>query len=311
MVQVVWHEGAAAPEMRRVPLGADGREGTNLRFPHELHLREGGSVAQMGRRLAAAHGFGPSLECADCHVPTPDGVRFQPVSMEADCRMCHSLTFDRVDGVARTLRHGEPQQVVADLREFYRNRGPQRPAELSPASRRRPGDISQIRAAIQYARARAGAGAAADRAIRAVFEPNGACYACHQVIAPPSGSLAYRIRPVAFQSRYMFHGWFDHRAHRIVQLPGRPALTGSDACVACHTEATRSAAATDLMIPDQASCTQCHGGERSSAAVPSGCAMCHDYHADEGQPAMLIRRQARGRRWDTNVIRVPDPGDGR
>lgn len=299
------------PRMQRVTLGPSARELSNLKFPHALHLAPGGSVAQMGRRLSGSNGFGQQLECADCHVPTPDGVRFQPVNMEEDCGMCHSLAFDRVDGTIRTLRHGAPQQVVADLREYYRGRGPARPAELGEAARRRPGDVSQIRAAVQYARARAGAGARADQAIRAVFSRGGACFDCHQVDPPASGSLNYRIRPVAFPTRYMLHGWFDHRAHQIVQQPGRPSATGPEACLTCH-RAQGSSAATDLLIPDLAGCRTCHGGERSNTTVPSSCAMCHDYHMDEGAPAMLLRKRVRGRRWETTVIPVqPQPAAGR
>src|SRR3546814_15517493 len=60
--------------------------------------------------------------------------------MEADCAMCHSLAFDRVGGTIRTLRHGEPEQVVADLRDFYRSRSP---APRAGATRRRPGQVGR------------------------------------------------------------------------------------------------------------------------------------------------------------------------
>ncbi|MGZ8999128.1 MAG: cytochrome c3 family protein, partial [Allosphingosinicella sp.] len=267
------------PRMQRVPLNRRPQEMSNLKFPHALHLAPSGGVAQMARRLAATNGFGAQLQCADCHVPTPDGTRFQPVQMEEDCAMCHSLAFDRIDGTIRTLRHGSPQQVVADLRAFYRQGGPQRPAELG-STRDRPGTVTLIREAIQRARARAGAGARADRAIRGVFSRGGACYDCHIVESASPGSAGFRIRPVAFPTRYLLHGWFDHRAHQIVEQPGHPRAEGSGACLTCH-RADRSSASTDLLVPDLASCRTCHGGERTSAPVASSCAMCHDYHMDE------------------------------
>jgi hypothetical protein len=101
------------PVMQRVSLGARPSENSNLRFPHRLHLDPNGGPAQMGRRLAPQFGFGRSLACADCHVPTPDGTRFQPVDMEEDCGMCHSLAFDRVGraggrGSARILPRPYP-----------------------------------------------------------------------------------------------------------------------------------------------------------------------------------------------------------
>ncbi len=51
-------------------------------------------------------------------------MRVKPVEMERDCAMCHSLAFETVGGVTRTLRHGEPDQVVADLTAYYRSTPP-------------------------------------------------------------------------------------------------------------------------------------------------------------------------------------------
>jgi hypothetical protein len=268
--------------LRRVSLSQGPREDSGLKFPHAMHLSLTNGVAQMARRLSGTYGFGQALECRDCHDPSPDGTRFQPVGMEEDCAMCHSLAFDRVGGTLRTLRHGEPAQVVADLRDFYRGRGAPLPSVLAPAARRRPGDSPDLRNRIQFAR---GPGSA-ERAIRAVFSPGGACYDCHGVEA--RGALDFRIRPVAFPVRYLHKGWFDHRPH------------ATQSCSSCH-GAERSNAASDLLIPDLASCRTCHGGEGSSKPVPSSCAMCHDYHMDAEAPSMLIRQRVRGKKRDTAV----------
>jgi hypothetical protein len=303
-VLIQWN--ADRPVVQRIALNRRPLEMSNLKFPHALHLDPRGGAAQMGRRLSARHGFGQQLECRDCHVPTPDGTRFQPPDMEDDCGMCHSLAFDQLGGTIRTLRHGSPEQVIGDIRSLYRAGGPQRPAALQ-ADRSRPGDVDQIRAAIQNARARAGTGERAERTIRAVFSEGGACFDCHNVQQPPAGTLDYRIRPVAFPIRYMLHGWFDHRAHQIVQRPGQPRAEGSAACLTCH-RADASSNAADLLLPDLASCRACHGGETTRLPVPSTCAMCHDYHMDEGTPAELLRQRVRGRRWETTVIPIqPQP----
>ncbi len=262
------------PVLRRLSLARTPREDSNLKFPHDLHLSKTGGVPQMARRLGSEFGFGQALECKDCHVPTPDGVRFQPINMEEDCGMCHSLAFDRVGGTVRTLRHGEPQQVIADLRALYGGRSG---GSWNGADRRRPG--------IHVA---PGGSVNAAQAIRATFSPGGACYDCHQVVAPPPGSLAFDIRPVAFPMRYMQKGWFDHRAHR------------TEECSSCHL-AEKSGSASDLLLPDLASCRECHGGESARAEVPSSCAMCHDYHMDEGAPSMLIRERVRGKKKDTDI----------
>ncbi len=295
------------PRMQRVALNRNPREASNLKFPHALHLDPRGGVAQMGRRLGPRYGFGEQLECRDCHVPTPDGIRFQPVDMEADCGMCHSLAFEAIGGTVRTLRHGEPRQVVADILSFYRTGGRERPAILDSGPRARPGDVNQVRAAVQFAQARASAGGRANSAVRAVFSPGGACFECHQVLPAAAGTLNFGIRPVAFPTRYMLHGWFDHRAHQIVQRPGQPQIEGSQSCLSCH-RANASSDSGDLLLPNVASCRDCHGGESTSLPVASGCAMCHDFHMDEGVPAMLLRQQVRGRRWTTTVIRTePQP----
>jgi hypothetical protein len=267
------------PLVRRSSLAFHPREQSGLKFPHALHLAAAGSVAQMARTLTGR--YGAALGCADCHRPNADGVRFEPVEMERDCGACHSLAFDRVGGTIRTLRHDDPAQVVAELREYYRFRTAPRPPSLAPASRRLPGAAATVIERTQFVR---GAGLpGADQAIRAVFSPGGACYDCHRIEMPPPGSLAYKVAPVAFPDRYLRHGWFDHRAH------------AAQSCASCHA-ASRSQSSADLLIPGIATCRLCHGGEQTSKPVASTCAMCHDYHLGRGAPAMLIRRKFGGRR---------------
>jgi predicted CXXCH cytochrome family protein len=253
------------------------REDNGLKFPHALHLSATGGAAQMARRL----GMGARLDCSNCHRPEPEGVRYQPVVMERDCAQCHSLAFARSGGTVRTLRHGDPAQVIADLRDYYGLRAAPPPPSLAPAARRQPGTAPDVSTRIRF---EAGAHAPGpEAAIRAVFSRGGACYDCHQVEAPPAGSLAWRIHPVAFPERYIRHGWFDHRPH------------ASQSCGSCH-QAARSNAASDLLIPGLETCRGCHGGERTSKPVASPCAMCHSYHARPGAPAMVVRQRLRGER---------------
>ena len=300
MVLIRWD--GDQPTTQRVSLDRRPQEMSNLKFPHALHLNRTGGVTQMARRLGATHGFGQQLECRDCHVPTPDGTRFQPPDMEGDCGMCHSLAFETIDGTVRTLRHGEPRQVVADIRSFYRAGLRVRPMVFG-ADRSRPGDVNQARTTVQSARAQAGVFQRADQAVRQVFSRGGACFDCHQVQAGAGGPLDYSIRPVAFPTRYMLHGWFDHRAHMVVQRPGGRQMEGSEACLSCH-RADASNASSDLLLPNLASCRACHGGETTRLPVESNCAMCHDYHMDDGVPAQLLRQVVRGHRWTTTVIPV-------
>ena len=66
-------------------------------------------------------------------------MRYQPVVMERDCASCHSLAFARSGGTVRTLRHGDPAQVIADLRDYYGFRTAPPPPSLAPGARREPG----------------------------------------------------------------------------------------------------------------------------------------------------------------------------
>ena len=271
--------GGKNPPRKRISLDDKPTENNGLKFPHDVHLSRTGGVAQMGRRLSADYGFGDSLVCKDCHTPDANGVRFEPVDMKEDCSMCHSLAFDEIGGTVRTLRHGEPEMVQADLRAYYRSTRPTRPINLGGMARRRPGAGNETRVASDYARAVQFRPSRANLAIRQVFSRGGACFDCHGVTPPTApGRVDYGIMPVTQTDRYMHKGWFSHEAHK------------EEKCSSCH-NATASKTAEDLLLPGIKTCRECHGGEFQKAAdVPSTCAMCHDYHADDGAP-WLIREE--------------------
>ena len=209
------------------------RPANTLKFPHDTHLSHTNGVARMAQNL----GQGSALACKDCHTPTADGVRFAKVEMEASCRGCHSLGYDRIGGTVRQLNHGSVAQAVADMRAIGRDPD-------------------------------------------ALFAKGGACYDCHVIDRTGTAATAgWRIARVEQPTRFLTKGWFDHRAH------------STESCASCHA-AGGSHSASDLLIPDLgkasdtsgASCRSCHGGQASSAKVPSGCAMCHDYHAATPAP---------------------------
>jgi hypothetical protein len=265
MPAVTINPGGLVRQTQRVTLTGQTHEDNGLKFPHDIHLSKNNGIARMTQTLAGDQGWGSSLECKDCHVRTPDGTRFQPITMEKNCAMCHDLAFDKIGGTLRTLRHGDPAQVVADLRAFYRSTGPSQPISLGGMARRRPGDYARLETTQDYViGARAWSGGA-EEAIRGVFSKGGACYDCHVV----TGN--YNIAKVFEPSRYMTHGWFDHDAHK------------TEKCETCHKAGT-SKSATDLLLPDLNSCRTCHVGEGGASLasvkqpVKSGCAMCHDYH---------------------------------
>jgi hypothetical protein len=281
---IVTNPGGAKPTIQRVSLAATPMEESGLKFPHRLHLSTTNGVARMAQTMSADYGFGTGLDCKNCHVTDSSGTRFKPVSMEQNCSMCHSLAFDRIEGTVRTLRHGDPKAVAADLRAFYRSTAPERPISLGGMSRRRPGDFAAYRIAADYRMGAAVRAGGADRAIRAVFSPGGACFDCHQVIQPAvTGTGTFGVVPVTLPDRYMQKGWFDHSAH------------DTETCTSCHAAKTSNKSA-DLLLPDIKSCRNCHGGEHARKEVPSSCAMCHDYHVTGGAPWAVREDRSRGKR---------------
>ena len=302
------------PVLQRASLDGNPRENSNLKFPHDMHLSTSNGVAQMARRLGAEFGFGNALQCKDCHDSDPTGTRFQPVNMEQDCQMCHSLGIETVGGTTRLLSHGKPELVVADIRSFYQARGAYRPAGLPVAMypRQRPGEANFVRRAQEVQRGVAAVPMQTDAMVRTTFSNNGVCGECHT--ASFVGGQP-KIAPVAFPIRYMHKGWFDHRPHQTVELRNGQVVSGQQACIACH-DATKSSQSSDLLLPALATkagstvmgCRECHGGETTAKDVPSGCAMCHDFHMDQGAPSMLIRQRVRGKRQNTDVIASARPG---
>ena len=248
----------------RMSLASNPVDWNGLRFPHDLHLSATNGVAQMQRRVGGA-GRGEAMECADCHEPTVDGVRFQPVNMEENCESCHSLVYDRVGSTFRSLRHGNIDAMQADL--LAADRSPRRPVTTG---RRRPGEFAE--GGVYYGNfARVSAGVLR----RTALDEDGLCGECHYAGNSADGKLA--VMPVTQRSRYMLHGWFDHNDH-----------TQED-CTSCHAAET-SQSASDLLLPSMESCRDCHEGEDShSAEVPSSCAMCHSYHPRTGPAAAPAR----------------------
>lgn len=269
------------PVFTRASLDGKPMDDSGLKFPHDIHLSKTGGVARMARTMKAEKDYDDALACKDCHRPTADGVRFQPVDMERDCQSCHSLAFETIGGTVRRLRHGQPDQVIADLRAYYRSTGPARPIALGGMARRRPGDYAQGRIYHAYFGAAATRPSQAEDAIRKVFSKGGACFDCHMVTPPgANGNASWQVTPVHQPMRYMMNGWFDHAAHR------------TETCESCHA-APKSHDARQLLLPGIATCRTCHGGEKAKADVPSGCAMCHSYHAGDGAPWTPINQIAR------------------
>ncbi len=256
----------------RISLDKNPREDNGLTFPHKLHLDKRGGVARMAANIGKAAGYGPGgMECKDCHRTTEDGIRFLKIDMERDCEACHSLSYDKVGGIFRKLRHGDVDQVIADLSAADLTR-----PTISP--RRRPGDYAQggpynfnfsgpVWRGLQVGYA---------------LSKDGVCGECHRPATSAEGKIG--VKPVTLPTRFMQHGWFDHDAHK------------QEKCTSCH-EAGKSTTSADLLLPGIKDCRTCHLGEDAAKAkVPSTCAMCHGYHTSGQGTADASDRRRKSRK---------------
>lgn len=241
----------------RISLTGTPRENHGLSFPHDMHLSKTGGVARMANSLPR---YGDGLVCADCHRPRDDKVGFQPIEMEEDCESCHSLVYDRVGSTFRTLRHGDVDQMRADLAAM--DRAPRRGS--ASTARRRPGEFARGGRYFQDF----GRPTQNYIGVRQALSRGGLCGECH---LPATDNGQPSVVPVNLRRNYMMAGTFDHGPHE------------QEKCTTCHL-AESSDSATDVLLPTIKQCRDCHLGEDAvRAEVPSGCAMCHSYHPPAGR----------------------------
>jgi predicted CXXCH cytochrome family protein len=232
------------------------REATNLVYPHDVHLAPKGIDSPEGRVV---------MQCADCHQPDSRGVSFEPVNMEKHCSSCHRLDFDP-DDPDRELPHGRPEQIQGVVRDYYYAKALQGgvmdgKAPAVVRERRRPGETlprDSARAALDWADARA------RQTMVDVFERR-TCHYCHQVQRSDDPAMPWTVAPVNLQEHALDGARFDHGAHQ------------AQPCSDCHA-ADHSKLSSDVLLPELASCRDCHGDTGSDRQVPSGCTLCHAFH---------------------------------
>jgi RecJ-like exonuclease len=84
------------------------------------------------------------------------------------------------------------------------------------------------------------------------------CVECHAV------SEKHEIAKAQTPVTWMKGAQFDHNPHGVV------------ACTECHGKALESKATADVLLPNVATCQQCHRASKPSASA--SCTECHVYH---------------------------------
>jgi hypothetical protein len=240
-----------------------------LKFNHRIHLT--GDIPPLNGR---------PLDCASCHQPDASGAFMQRISFEQNCRACHALSFDDNPGMA--LPHGDATVTRAFLRSLPTHYADYATRQLGIT---RQDDVrSFVEKQMRSLRERTASGENLERSVffadgitgeatiiagvkgraRAKFA---GCAYCHEVT--PRGEATPLVAAPRTPDRWMLHSRFDHRRHATV------------ACTQCHA-AEQSTSASDILIPRQKSCVQCHGPK---GGVSYDCSTCHSFHND--RPASL------------------------
>lgn len=285
------------PVTKRVSLDLEPKGHSGLKFPHDIHLRGDGAVARMASTLPARYDFSDGVNCEDCHAPEAGGALFDPVRMEQDCAMCHALTFEVEDGgYERTLRHGEPEEVIASMRDFYDAKALANIRDIASNSstRRRPGSASRIRELNQRELAFQRSAALTAAKVNDIFSEGGACFDCHDIDRPEqTASLDFIVKPISVSDQFYRRSPFNHSAHEIEGLD----------CESCHAAST-SASSDDILLPKIEICRDCHISEDrwkeghadvagQIGAFPTNCLTCHAYHDGDHAEAATQLSEAR------------------
>jgi cytochrome c1 len=255
------------------------KDPNTLKFNHAVHLGEAGMPQLNGRRL----------DCASCHQPDASGAYMQPISFEKHCQACHSLQFDPRNPDIQ-LPHGDAAAVRAFLTGLpaaYADKG--RRLGLRDEARLRAYVAEQLGALRNDVRS-------GEELAQKVFFNQGergpvariegmpdegraryaGCAYCHEVTGGTSARA--EVTPPVTPDRWLSRSQFDHAKHSQMD------------CAACH-QVTQSRETSDILLPEQASCLQCHS---TAGGVVASCQTCHGYHAHSGSPGARAWNEAHG-----------------
>lgn len=278
------------------------RDPADLKFNHARHERADVTV------------LGPNqkLDCADCHKPGPGGAYYQPINHVKHCQPCHTLQI-LPDLPKLRIPHGDPEKV----RYFLANI----PVAIETAFR----DEGFIEAAQLARHVEAGLQSLSNRGIttlpereqRVFFDgdPKDSpddrrmktgnrkflteCAKCHTVTAGHPGSVPH-VHPPAMAERWVQHGPFTHQPHTHME------------CADCHQDAHTSRLTTDILMPPQKLCAECHRPPSAASPVAIATGLKSSAQPKTGAELAAEQRRSGGIKWDCqscHVFHAPSVAD--
>lgn len=285
---------------------AGAKDNAKILFNHARHV--GAINPQTGKR-EQAKGInllnGEALDCKSCHAPDPDGVGMQRISYAQHCQACHSLGVDpKLPEL--TVPHRDPEKVRAflvSLRAQWMDLAKARynitdAATLDAFWRQREAEFLQ-----DWPQGKTPLETFDLWQERVFFTgippkeqaPNGqrlpSCNKCHTV---EKAMPVPKIAPTVIPDQWLTRGPFKHGAHMHMN------------CLDCHGAAEKSRETTDISLPPQKMCADCHrtrdytkvefnptqaiaptfgeftpaaaAKQRKEGGVFESCLGCHKYH---------------------------------
>jgi predicted CXXCH cytochrome family protein len=262
----------------------EARDPGQLKFNHARHLR--GDLPQVN---------GKNLDCASCHQPGANGVFYQPIRYEKHCQQCHSLQLQPSLPDLR-VPHGDAEKV----RYFLASLPVSFEATLRASGVTEPDALAQRVDEEMQALRRRGLYSLPELENRVFFQGDpqneeGArleragnpkflteCLKCHNVV-PSDGSRAPVVHPPLLADRWVQRGPFTHLPHEHM------------ACADCHGAAAKSKLTSDILLPPQALCAECH---RPAVEKIDKAWATNSGSAAESHGLAAAQRQAGGVKWD-------------
>jgi hypothetical protein len=242
-----------------------------LKFGHKFHLS-----AQV------RNPDGSPLTCEQCHKPDSTGAYMQPITFAKNCQECHTIQIDPTlkDFV---VPHPTGESGASSARNFLLTLPAQFASYATQVeSKTTAADVTAFvgkHMKMIQQRVRNG-----ENLENEVFLSDGkhiyyngtsappseekplfaGCAECHDVT--PSEIGEPKITLPVIPDRWYVHAKFNHAVHAAIRT-----------CEECHTQARTSEKTSDILLPDRASCLECHSPAPKGGVV-STCTTCHDYH---------------------------------